>query len=124
MNLLTQWINAIRHRIAKRHQLTHNMDITVTELKEKMSNGDDFVLIDVREPYENADFNVGGLLIPMGNFPAVLPQLEEHQDKEIILYCRSGRRSGVIQQMMLRAGFGNVRNLEGGMLAWIDEFGR
>jgi len=100
------------------------MDINVKELKEKISNGEDFVLIDVREPYEHEDFNVGGKLIPMGNFPAVLPELAEHKDEEIVLYCRSGRRSGIIQHMMLAQGFKNVRNLEGGMLAWIDAFGR
>lgn len=93
-------------------------DITVQELKEKMDAQEAFVLIDVREPYEHEAFNVGGQLIPMGNFPGVLDDLEAHRQQEIVVYCRSGRRSGIIKEMMARAGFDKVRNLEGGMLAW------
>jgi rhodanese-related sulfurtransferase len=93
-------------------------DITVQELKKKMDAQEDFVLIDVREPYEHQEFNVGGQLIPMGNFPGAMNDLEEHRRQEIVLYCRSGRRSGIIKEMMAQAGFEKVRNLEGGMLAW------
>lgn len=100
------------------------MDITVTELKNKLGQGEDFVLIDVREPHEHADFNVGGQLIPVGQFVAAIPDLEAHRDKEVVLYCRSGGRSGMAQQALQQAGFKNVRNLTGGMLAWMDTFGR
>lgn len=93
-------------------------DITVQELKKKMDAQEKFVLIDVREPYEHEAFNVGGRLIPMGNFPGALNELGEQRDQEIVVYCRSGRRSGIIKQMMAQAGFEKARNLEGGMLAW------
>ncbi|MBK7477710.1 MAG: rhodanese-like domain-containing protein [Haliscomenobacter sp.] len=99
------------------------MDITVQELKSKMERGDRFVLIDVREPDEHQAFNVGGHLIPLGTVPHTIPELEEHQEEEVIIYCRSGRRSATAQYMLLQAGFKNVRNLEGGMLAWIELFG-
>ena len=99
-------------------------DINAVELKEKIDAGEEFILIDVREPYEHHDFNIGGQLIPMGNFPGVLPDLEEHREREVILYCRSGRRSGIIKEMVPQAGFRNVRNLLGGMLDWADRFGR
>lgn len=99
------------------------MDITVHELKEKLARGDDFVLIDVREPYEHEEFNVGGNLIPLGNFPMVIPSLESHKNDEVVVYCRSGRRSASVQEQMKLAGFTNVRNLLGGMLDWIDNFG-
>ncbi len=99
------------------------MDITVQELKQKMDNNESFVLIDVREPYEHEEFNIGGQLIPMGNFPMAIPDLDAHQDDEIIVYCRSGRRSASIQYLLQQAGFKNVRNLEGGMLAWQENFG-
>ncbi|MBK8878130.1 MAG: rhodanese-like domain-containing protein [Haliscomenobacter sp.] len=99
------------------------MDITVQELKSKMERGDRFVLIDVREPDEHQAFNVGGHLIPLGTVPRTIPELEEHQEEEVIIYCRSGRRSATAQYMLLQAGFKNVRNLEGGMLAWIELFG-
>jgi len=99
------------------------MDITVQELKEKLARGDDFVLIDVREPYEHEEFNVGGNLIPMGNFPMVIPSLASHKEDEVVVYCRSGRRSASVQYQLQEAGFKNVRNLEGGMLDWMDNFG-
>ena len=98
-------------------------DIDVKELKEKMDRGDDFLLIDVREPYEHQEFNVGGQLIPLGALPSKLEALRPHQDDEIILYCRSGNRSGVAKELMERAGFKVVRNLLGGMLDWKEKFG-
>lgn len=99
------------------------MNITVQELKKKMDDGDDFVLIDVREPYEHQEFNIGGDLIPMGDLPNKIDDLLEHQNHEVILYCRSGNRSGIAQQVFLQKGFKNVLNLTGGMLAWADTFG-
>lgn len=99
------------------------MDINVQELKTKMERGDSFFLLDVREPYEREEFNIGGELIPMGMFPMAAEHLEDHQDAEVIVYCRSGRRSATVQYMLQQAGFSNVRNLEGGVLAWIDAFG-
>ena len=96
------------------------MDITIQELKEKFDRGDKFVLIDVREPYEHADFNVGGQLIPIGSFMASIPDLEAHKDEEIVLYCRSGNRSGMARMLLEAQGFKNPRNLIGGMLASQD----
>lgn len=100
------------------------MDINVQELKTKLENGDDFVLIDVREANEHQDFNVGGQLIPVGTLGARVFELKEHQDAEVVVYCRSGGRSGMAQRILQQAGFSNVRNLTGGMLAWVDTFGR
>ncbi|MBX2929709.1 MAG: rhodanese-like domain-containing protein [Saprospiraceae bacterium] len=100
------------------------MDIDVKELKAKMDRGDSFVLLDVREPYENAEFNIGGLLIPMGEFPAAAEQLEDRKAEEVVVYCRSGKRSATVQYMLQQAGFSKVRNLEGGMLAWLETFGQ
>ena len=100
------------------------MDITVQELKEKLDRRDDFVLIDVRETYEHEEFNVGGKLIPLGNFMAAIPDLDEHKNGEVVVYCRSGNRSGMAIQLLSAAGFENPRNLKGGMLAWLDAFGK
>lgn len=99
------------------------MDITVKELKEKMDRGDDFVLIDVRQPDEHEAFNAGGALIPLQSLPQRLNEIEQHKDAEVVVYCRSGARSGAAQRMLRQAGFKNVRNLQGGMLAWQEEFG-
>ena len=100
------------------------MDITVQELKERLDRGDDLVLIDVRESYENEEFNVGGKLIPIGKFMASIPDLAEYKDKEVVLYCRSGDRSGIAGHLLRASGFKNPRNLVGGMLAWIQYFGK
>ena len=97
------------------------MNITVQELKRRLDLGDEIVLIDVREPYEHEEYSIGGELIPLGTIPESMEKLKLHKDKEIVLYCRSGQRSGTAQQFLLQAGFDKVLNLEGGMLAWASE---
>ena len=100
-------------------------DITVQELKKRLDAGDQsFVFIDVREPYEYQEFNLGAQLIPLGNIPNAIPDLEEHKNDEIVVHCRSGARSGQAKMFMMQMGFTNVRNLEGGVLAWQKEFGK
>ena len=96
------------------------MEISVQGLKAKMDNKEDFVLIDVREKYEYEEFNIGGKLIPLGEIMGTLEDLEEFKGKEIIIHCRSGKRSAMAQQLMLQAGFSDVKNLVGGVLAWQD----
>jgi len=61
------------------------MDINVKELKEKLDNKEDFVLIDVREPYEHEEFNIGGQLIPVGSLPNKISTLEGHKNDEIVV---------------------------------------
>jgi rhodanese-related sulfurtransferase len=78
----------------------------------------------VREPWENEEFNIGGELIPVGSLMEKIPELEKYKDEEIIVYCRSGNRSGMAQMILNSAGFSNVRNLLGGMLDWENVFGR
>jgi rhodanese-related sulfurtransferase len=97
-------------------------DITVTTLKKRMDQGESIILIDVREPYEHEEFNIGGQLIPLGELPGKLTDLEAHKDEEIVVYCRSGNRSGSAKSFMSQSGFTKVRNLLGGMLEWQDEF--
>ncbi len=106
--------------------LFHNiMDITVQELKKRLDAGDkSFVFIDVREPHEYQDFNLGAKLIPLGTLPNALSELTSHKQDEIVVHCRSGARSGQAKMFMLQNGFTNVRNLEGGVLAWMSEYGR
>lgn len=96
-------------------------DITVTELKAKLDANENVVMIDVREPFEYEQFNIGGQLIPLGSLPAALEDLEEHKEEEIVMICRSGNRSGAAKQMMAAQGFTKVRNLLGGMLDWQRE---
>jgi len=98
------------------------MDITVQELKEKLDKGEDFVFIDVREPYEYEEFNLGAKLIPLGTIFNAVAELEDQKDNEIVIHCRSGGRSGQAQAVLQQAGFKNVRNVLGGVLAWQDAF--
>ena len=100
------------------------MDITVQELKKRLDEGDkSFVFIDVREPHEYQAFNLGAELIPLGIIPVRLQDFESHKNDEIVVHCRSGARSGQAKDFMMANGFTNVRNLEGGVLAWIDSYG-
>lgn len=95
------------------------MDITVEELKRRLDAGEEgIVLIDVREPDERAAFNIGGHFVPLGTLPQRVSELEDHKEDEVVVYCRSGRRSANARNFLLQVGFKHVRNLEGGMLAW------
>jgi rhodanese-related sulfurtransferase len=93
--------------------------ITVTELKQRLKNGEKLNLVDVREPQEHVEFNIGGELIPLGKIQMMeLEELENLKEQEIICYCRSGNRSGQACQILDMLGFNNTKNLQGGMLAW------
>jgi rhodanese-related sulfurtransferase len=95
------------------------MEATVAELKKREQEGkDDYVLLDVREDYERAEFNVGGIHVPLGQLSMSMDKLTPYRDQEIIVYCRSGKRSAMAQELLRQAGFSHVRNLEGGMLAY------
>ena len=98
-------------------------NITVEELKRRLDAGEKLNIIDVREPHENADFNIGGVLIPLGQVLSMqIDEIEDLKDKEVILYCRSGNRSGQACMFLDAMGFKNPKNLVGGMLAWQDKF--
>ena len=99
------------------------MDITVQELRQKLQSGEKFLFIDVREPYEYEEFNLGAQLMPLNDFINRPWEFDEHKDEEIVLHCRSGQRSGMAKAMMEAQGFRNVRNLTGGVLAWQEAFG-
>lgn len=100
------------------------MEITVTELKQRLDNNEKIKVIDVREPYEYEEFNIGAELIPLGTIQSKIVDLEEFIDDEIVVHCRSGARSAAAQQFLLQNDFKNVKNLKGGMIAWADAFGK
>ncbi len=98
-------------------------NITPEEVKERLDAGEILNLIDVREPYENAEFNIGGKLIPVGNIQSMqIEDIEDLRNEEVILYCRSGNRSGIAAMVLDQLGFTNTKNLTGGMLAWGEKF--
>ena len=98
-------------------------NITVEELKKRLDAGEKLHIVDVREPHENADFNIGGVLIPLGQIQSMqIDEIDDLKDKEVIVYCRSGNRSGQACMFLDAMGFKNTKNLVGGMLAWQDKF--
>lgn len=98
-------------------------DITVQELRDRMQKGESLHIIDVRELHEYDEFNIGAMHMPLGNLPARWQELEPWMNEEIIVHCRSGNRSAQAKLFLEDMGFGQVRNLLGGMLAWKDAFG-
>ncbi|MEO8712991.1 MAG: rhodanese-like domain-containing protein [Parafilimonas sp.] len=98
--------------------------ITVQELKQRLDAGEKIHLVDVREAVENAEFNIGGKLLPVGEIRNMETEsIDDWKTDEIVLYCRSGNRSGIATQILAQMGFENVKNLSGGMLAWQENFG-
>ena len=97
--------------------------ISVKELKQRLdkkeTNNDNFLLLDVREPYEFQIAQIGGKLIPQNDVPNRLSEL--NPDQEILVHCRSGARSQKIAELLKANGFQKVSNVAGGILAWSDE---
>ena len=93
--------------------------LSVKELKRRIDAGEDVQLIDVREPYEYQIAQIGGKLIPQNDVPNRLAEID--RDREVIVHCRSGARSQRIAEFLQQAGYPNVVNLAGGILAWSDE---
>lgn len=98
-------------------------NITPEEVKKRTDNGEILNLIDVRESYENAEFNIGGKLLPLEKIQSMQTEdIDDLKDEEVILYCRSGNRSGIAAMTLDQMGFANTKNLTGGMLAWQEKF--
>ncbi|MGC4102790.1 rhodanese-like domain-containing protein [Ferruginibacter sp.] len=98
--------------------------ITADEVKFRLDSGEKLNLVDVREPHENAEFNIGGILLPLGKVQIMqIDDIDDLKNEEVIVYCRSGNRSGQAALMLETFGFTDVKNLTGGMLAWKERFG-
>ena len=98
-------------------------NISPEEVKRRIDAGERINLIDVREPYENADFNIGGKWSPLGKIQSMQTEdIDDLKNEEVILYCRSGNRSGIAAMTLDSMGFTNTKNLSGGMLAWTEKF--
>ncbi|MEY2916704.1 MAG: hypothetical protein RIS73_418 [Bacteroidota bacterium] len=96
--------------------------ITATELAQLIESEKYFQLIDVRQPEEHDEFNIGGELIPLGEIVQHLEKISTN--KPVIIYCRKGIRSQIaIQRLQEKLEFANLINLIGGTEAWKKEFG-
>ena len=98
-------------------------NITPEEVKQRLDAGESLHLLDVRQPEENEEFNIGGVLFPLGKIQNMQTEdIDNLKDEEVICYCRSGNRSGQAALILKQLGFTNVKNLTGGMLAWRKKF--
>jgi rhodanese-related sulfurtransferase len=99
-------------------------NITVDELKAKIDSGKSINLIDCREPHEYAESRIGGTLMPLGKIQTMqVDEIEDLKEEEVIIYCRSGRRSMMACMVLDQMGFKNTVNVEGGILAWQEKYG-
>jgi len=94
-------------------------EITPKDLKARLDKGDDLFILDVREPHEYQICNLNGKLIPLGELPRRVHELDT--SREIVAHCRSGKRSAEAVDFLRKAGFRKILNLKGGILAWSDE---
>ena len=95
-------------------------EIDPVEVKARIDRGDNFVLVDVREPHEYQICNIpAAKLIPLGQLPKRLNELNPSDD--IVVHCKSGMRSAKAQALLKESGFGKVLNMKGGILAWADK---
>jgi len=93
--------------------------LSVKDLKKRMDAGEDLFILDVREPFEYQIANIGGKLIPQGEVPQRLAEID--RDREIIVQCKSGGRSQRIAEFLKQSGYPKVANVSGGIIAWSDQ---
>jgi len=99
----------------------HLKQVKPGELFQKLQQEKDLQLIDVREPHEHEQFNIGGRLIPLDEIMRAADSIPKN--KEVVIYCKMGIRSQIaIQRLQERFGFTNLINLQGGLEAWKREF--
>jgi sulfur-carrier protein adenylyltransferase/sulfurtransferase len=104
---------------AQEPKVTEN-EIEVTEVKSKLDRGDNFVLLDVREPHEYQIAKIpGAKLIPLGEVSRHLDEFGK--DADIVIHCKMGGRSAKACTIFRNAGFQHVRNMKGGITAWSDQ---
>ena len=94
-------------------------EISVQELKKKLDNGGGVSVLDVREPHEYEVANIGARLIPLGELPERLIELDK--DETFAIHCKTGGRSASAVKLLQQAGFENVYNVKGGITAWSEE---
>jgi rhodanese-related sulfurtransferase len=97
-------------------------DITVEDLKSRLSNGETLNLIDVRETWEYDEFNIGAKNLPLSSFMSFIPDLEELKDEEVIVHCKMGGRSMQAAAILEQMGFKDVKNVVGGIEEWKAKF--
>jgi molybdopterin/thiamine biosynthesis adenylyltransferase/rhodanese-related sulfurtransferase len=93
--------------------------ISVGELRDRLNRGEDLFLLDVREPHEYQMANIKGHLIPLGDLPKRVNELDP--SREIVVYCHTGIRSATAVRILRQMGFAKAANLAGGIDRWAAE---
>lgn len=97
-------------------------EISVQDLKRKLDKKEDFVLIDVREPFEHQIAKIpGAKLIPLGQIESRISEIESYKGKEIVAHCHHGGRSRRALEFLKSRGFKNLKNVAGGIDDWSVE---
>ncbi len=94
-------------------------EMSARELNDRLKQGEQVFILDVREPHEYEICNIGGYLIPLGDLPRRVQEIES--SGTVVVHCRSGVRSARAVEFLRQAGFRRIWNLKGGILAWSDE---
>jgi len=85
----------------------------------RLMDDENLVIVDTREPQEfNTGYIKGALHIPMSQMKKRIGELEKYKSRPVLIYCRSGSRSNYTGKLLSKAGFENVQNLAGGIMAW------
>lgn len=94
-------------------------NISVSEVRTRLQAGENLNLVDVRQADENAEFNIGGILLPLEKIQNLeFDDIEDLKDQEVIFYCRTGNRSTQACLFLEMTGFSNCKNLTGGLVEW------
>jgi rhodanese-related sulfurtransferase/fermentation-respiration switch protein FrsA (DUF1100 family) len=116
-----QWLKPSNVEASHRPVVDGIPQISVQELKRKLDAKEDVFVLDVREPHEHKIENLGAPLIPVGDIERRASELADKKNSEIVVYCKAGVRSQKAALALKQAGFKNISNLAGGILAWAEK---
>lgn len=94
-------------------------EISCEEVKALLDSGKKFHFIDVREEWEHAETNIGAVCFPLGELPERLDELSSLKEEEIVVHCKTGPRGNRARKYLMSQGFVNVRNMSGGITAYL-----
>jgi len=107
------------HGLVGSHRPDPSWEVTPRQVQAWRASGQPMVLLDVRTPEEVAAASVeGAKVVPMGEVPARLPELEEHAEDRVVVMCHHGQRSMQVAAFLRQQGFEDVRSMAGGIDAW------
>lgn len=92
------------------------MQISPKEFKDRFP---ELTILDIRTPYEIEELNLGGIQIPLDELLMNVEQVEYLENQEVIIICYTGLQSKIAQKILEKKGFKNLRNLEGGLEAYL-----